>query len=226
MLSSVMSRLNDRRNAAAELGEDAGFTLIELMVVLLILAILLAIAIPTFLGVTAGANDKAAQANDNTALTSLKSAATLNNQTYGTPAASALSVTQMKSNEPSLSWVQATLTTAAAVTAQGPVDYYVSADGNGVVVVSYTAATKTCWYAADNLSSVVDASATGAYGATAAPSGAATKVPTGPGTWYAKASTNSGSGATAGCDPSLPVVGADPNYSPAGQWANSFSNAK
>ena len=31
-------------------GQDAGFTLIELMVVLLILAILLAIAIPTFLG--------------------------------------------------------------------------------------------------------------------------------------------------------------------------------
>ena len=40
MLSSVISRLNDRRDAAADLGEDAGFTLIELMVVLLILAIL------------------------------------------------------------------------------------------------------------------------------------------------------------------------------------------
>ena len=37
---------------------DSGFTLIELMVVLLILAILLAIAIPTFLSVTGGANDR------------------------------------------------------------------------------------------------------------------------------------------------------------------------
>ena len=37
---------------------EAGFTLIELMVVLLIIAILLAIAIPTFLGVTSTANDR------------------------------------------------------------------------------------------------------------------------------------------------------------------------
>ena len=39
------------------------------MVVLLILAILLAIAIPTFLSATGGANDEAAQSNLNTGLT-------------------------------------------------------------------------------------------------------------------------------------------------------------
>ena len=43
------------------------------MVVLLILAILLAIAIPTFLGVTKSANDRAAQSNLNSALTNAKS---------------------------------------------------------------------------------------------------------------------------------------------------------
>ncbi len=43
--------------------DDEGFTLIELMVVVLIIAILLAIAVPTFLGARQRANDRAAQSN-------------------------------------------------------------------------------------------------------------------------------------------------------------------
>jgi len=43
--------------------DDRGFTLIELMVVVLIIAILLAIAVPTFLGARERANDRAAQSN-------------------------------------------------------------------------------------------------------------------------------------------------------------------
>jgi type IV pilus assembly protein PilA len=44
-------------------GTSEGFTLIELMVVVLIIAILLAIAIPTFLGARERANDRAVQTN-------------------------------------------------------------------------------------------------------------------------------------------------------------------
>lgn len=49
--------------------DERGFTLIELMVVVLIIAILLAIAIPTFLGARERANARATQSNLRNALT-------------------------------------------------------------------------------------------------------------------------------------------------------------
>ena len=122
-----------RPDLATDPGSDAGFTLIELMVVLLILAILLAIAIPTFLGVTGGANDRSAQSNLNTALTSLKTAATQSNQSY-----TGITAASMLTNEPSLKWSQSIVGTPATVSAQGPVSFYISADGNGVAVVSFS----------------------------------------------------------------------------------------
>lgn len=51
---------------------DQGFTLIELMVVVLIIAILLAIAIPTFLGARERAQDRSAQSNIRNAYTAAK----------------------------------------------------------------------------------------------------------------------------------------------------------
>ena len=52
--------------------KDEGFTLVELMVVVLIIAILIAIAIPTFLGARERAQDRAAQSNLRNALTAAK----------------------------------------------------------------------------------------------------------------------------------------------------------
>src|SRR5664280_3562670 len=97
------------RKSASEVtcrSED-GFTLIELMVVLLSLAILLAIAIPTFLGVTKSSNDRAAQSNLNTALLNAKAQYQNNSQAY--PATSTL-VTALISAEPSLAFVNGTTT--------------------------------------------------------------------------------------------------------------------
>ena len=46
-----------------QLSRDEGFTLIELMVVVLIIAVLVAIAIPSFLGFRASAQDRSAQSD-------------------------------------------------------------------------------------------------------------------------------------------------------------------
>jgi type IV pilus assembly protein PilA len=77
--------------------EDEGFTLIELMVVVLIIAILIAIAIPTFLGARIRAEDRAAQSEIRNALVNEKVAYT-DKQTYDP------SVANMKAAEPSLDW--------------------------------------------------------------------------------------------------------------------------
>src|SRR5664280_1693697 len=148
MLSSLMRRLNERRAAEfeAEGSAEAGFTLIELMVVLLILAILLAIAIPTFLGVTKSANDRAAQSNLNTALTNAKTVYQQNSQTY--PTVAPVLAQSISSNEPSLP-----MTTGTSVVA-GQVGALASTDGNGAVVFSLAKNTRQCWWIADNTSTV------------------------------------------------------------------------
>ena len=65
-----MNNLIPTRSSDAR--RDRGFTLIELMVVVLIIAILLAIAIPTFLGAQNKAKDRSAQSSARNTLTAAK----------------------------------------------------------------------------------------------------------------------------------------------------------
>src|SRR5438477_8563237 len=77
--------------------QEEGFTLIELMVVVLIIAILIAIAIPTFLGARKRAQDRAVQSELRNALVNEKVSYT-DSSTYEANAAN------MKLLEPALDW--------------------------------------------------------------------------------------------------------------------------
>ena len=101
----------DRLRQRAE-REERGFTLIELMVVVLIIAILIAIAIPTFLGARQRAQDRAAQSNVRNALTAEKTFFT-DSQVYSATAA------DMTAIEPSLTYTNV----AGSLSASGNVVY-------------------------------------------------------------------------------------------------------
>jgi type IV pilus assembly protein PilA len=91
--------------------DEQGFTLIELMVVLLIIAILLAIAIPTFLGARGTANARSTQSNLRNALTAEQTQWTNAQAFAGNTAAGA---TTMQGIEPALQWTPDTGGTAVA----------------------------------------------------------------------------------------------------------------
>ena len=149
MLKSTLTRLRETRMQEFD-GEaaEAGFTLIELMVVLLIIAILLAIAIPTFLGVANSAGDRAAQSNLTNALTEAK-ALYQNAATYS-PSNVAMLPSAFSSSAPEFSWTNGgcNATNPNCVSEQ-VVDAGAITDGQGLILAVYSSKTQSCWYSLD-----------------------------------------------------------------------------
>jgi type IV pilus assembly protein PilA len=102
-------------NLKARRRDEEGFTLIELMVVVLIIAILIAIAIPTFLGARQRAQERAAQSSVRNALTASKTLFT-DSENYNNTTAAGL-----EGVEPSLEYFDGgDVSDAAVVTNTGP----------------------------------------------------------------------------------------------------------
>lgn len=203
------SGMPHHRAVGHRLGDDeGGFTLVELMVVLLISAILLGLGIPTYLAETSHSEESAAQAALDTALTQVQSYYD-NHESYA-----GLSSSQMASADPSTDYVSASgphsqtgKPSVAVIAGPGTGEVTGGITGPQSASLASWAANGTCWY-------VVDVEAVGSAWLVDSTPGMA-----GPGVYYGANPDSGGSS----CAPLAPSNGVASGWQPQGasqsDWA-------
>jgi type IV pilus assembly protein PilA len=140
---------------------EAGFTLIELMVVVLIIAILIAVLLPTFVGAKQRAQDRGAQSSLRNGLTAARVVySDRGDYTLATSGA-------LDTVEPAFTWVDAT--TAST----GPNELSVDGASTSYIVIAALSKSGSCFFVSDDESvggsTVQYAKASGSCTASAAP---------------------------------------------------------
>lgn len=131
-----MQRADDRVES-----REAGFTLVELIVVVLVIGVLVAIAVPTFLGAQTKAKSKAATSNLRVALTSAKTLHT-EQETYLVDDVTT-TVAKLTEQEPTLTWQSAPAAT--------PTEISVTSDPDTAALAT-KAQDGFCYYVVDDVS--------------------------------------------------------------------------
>jgi type IV pilus assembly protein PilA len=127
--------------------EEKGFTLIELLVVILIIGILAAIAIPSFLNQRAKAYDAAAKSNIVTAQTAEETYATDNDGTYTSSITALQNIEPALKNAPVPTPVASGTTYTLTAVSSGPsggADTFVLTDTSGSVARTCTGTAGGC----------------------------------------------------------------------------------